>query len=76
MPWAEEPGGLQSMGSRKSLTRLSDSTTTTTTHFQVTLSTFILNFSTILKRPYAKTQIYMPEKRLHFVSGQPTVCFF
>ena len=24
MPWTEEPGGLQSMGSQKSQTRLSD----------------------------------------------------
>ena len=24
IPWTEEPGGLQSMGSQKSLTRLSD----------------------------------------------------
>ena len=30
-PWAEEPGGLQSMESRKSQTRFSDQTTTATT---------------------------------------------
>ena len=30
IPWAEEPGGLQSMGSQKSQTQLGDSTTTTT----------------------------------------------
>ena len=28
IPWTEEPGGLQSMGSQNSLTRLSDYTTT------------------------------------------------
>ena len=28
IPWTEEPGGLQSMGSLKSQTRLSDRTTT------------------------------------------------
>ena len=28
VPWTEEPGGLQSAGSQKSGTRLSDSTTT------------------------------------------------
>ena len=32
IPWAEEPGGLQSMGSQKSQTQLGDSTTTTTLH--------------------------------------------
>ena len=29
IPWTEDPGGLQSMGSQKRWTRLSDSTTTT-----------------------------------------------
>ena len=29
IPWTEEPGGLQSMGSQKSQTRLSNETTTT-----------------------------------------------
>ena len=29
MPWTEEPGGLQAMGSQKSQTQLSDKTTTT-----------------------------------------------
>ena len=29
IPWTEEPGRLQSMGSQKSWTRLSDSTATT-----------------------------------------------
>ena len=28
IPWTEQPGGLQSMGSQKSRTRLSNSTTT------------------------------------------------
>ena len=28
IPWTEEPGGLQFMGSRKSQTQLSDQTTT------------------------------------------------
>ena len=28
IPWTEEPGGLQSIGSQKSQTQLSDSTTT------------------------------------------------
>ena len=36
VPWAEEPGGLQSMGSRKSRTRLSDFTFTF--HFHSSLS--------------------------------------
>ena len=31
IPWTEEPGGLQSMGSQKSWVQLSDDTTTTTT---------------------------------------------
>ena len=35
IPWTEEPGGLQSMGSQKSQTRLSDSTTTKTTAWQL-----------------------------------------
>ena len=29
IPWTEEPGGLQSLGSQKSQTRLNDSTTNT-----------------------------------------------
>ena len=29
IPWTEEPGGLQSMGSQRSWTQLSDSTTST-----------------------------------------------
>ena len=32
IPWTEEPGGLQSMGSRKSWTRLSDFTFTFLSH--------------------------------------------
>ena len=32
IPWAEEPGGLQSMGSAKSWTRLSDFTFTFRSH--------------------------------------------
>ena len=32
IPWTEEPGGLQSMGSLKSLTQLSNSATMTTTY--------------------------------------------
>ena len=32
IPWTEQPGGLQSMGSQKSHTRLSDYTTTYTHH--------------------------------------------
>ena len=31
IPWTEEPGGLQSMGSQKSWVQLSDDTTTATT---------------------------------------------
>jgi len=31
IPWTEDPGGLESMGSQKSWTRLGDYTTTTTT---------------------------------------------
>ena len=30
IPWTEEPGGLQSMGSQKSQTQLREKTTTTT----------------------------------------------
>ena len=29
IPWTEEPGGLQAMGSQKNQTQLSDKTTTT-----------------------------------------------
>ena len=33
IPWTGEPGGLQSMGSQKSQTQLSDQTTTAAIHF-------------------------------------------
>ena len=33
IPWTEEPRGLQSIGSQKGQTRLSDQTTTTTSYF-------------------------------------------
>ena len=37
IPWTEEPGGLQSMGSQKSQTQLSSDQTTTTTHRGATM---------------------------------------
>ena len=44
IPWTEEPGGLQSMGSQKSRTRLSEQTTTLTNSlllFQPTVKVYI-----------------------------------
>ena len=45
IPWTEEPGGLQSMGLRKSQTRLSNNTTT---DFIVCFSVFVNIIITIL----------------------------
>ena len=47
IPWTEEPGGLQSIGSQKSQTQLSDSTTTKA--MEVTSMLVVQSSSTFLR---------------------------
>ena len=65
IPWSEEPGGLQSMGSQKSWTWLSDLTTTTTTVF-LDYVNFSVSFSVGKNAQYFKPTILTGGKGIPF----------
>ena len=73
IPWTEKPGGVQSMGSQKSRTQLSNQTTNNSIHSRYNIyspwcTLLVSYFDTNLRLTYSETHHISMIQRLNFLS--------